>query len=43
MYTYHFFLKMTVCFVGVMAARVVDMAGQSCGDTSADTWPSHEL
>ncbi len=31
-----------VTSVGVMAGRVVDMAGQSCGNTSADTWPSLE-
>ena len=31
---------MTIISIGVMAPWVVDMVGQSCADTSANTWPS---
>lgn len=34
--------KMIIVYVRVVVQWVMVMAGQSCGDTSADKWPSHE-
>ena len=33
---------MTISLVRVMDTWFMDVAGQLCGDTSADMWPSHE-